>query len=100
MSYVCLSDIYPEREEYTAALGRLTSATGLGIVTAPLLATVLMSRGGGPRRAYMASALLAAIHLFVGAKFLQETKVAEELPDDSARMQCIQSKQKPPLLRP
>ena len=72
MAYACLSDLF-RGEAYTAALAQVNSATGLGIVVAPLLASLVMVRGGGPRRAYLASALLAGVHLAVGAVFLEET---------------------------
>merc|ERR1719223_2511579 len=73
MSYACLCDLY-KGEEFTKALGQVNSATGLGIVFAPLVATAFMGQHGNPRRAYWASATLALLHLVLGSKLLQETR--------------------------
>mmetsp|Transcript_30870 Transcript_30870/g.98518 ORF Transcript_30870/g.98518 Transcript_30870/m.98518 type:complete len:440 (-) Transcript_30870:224-1543(-) len=73
MAYACLSDLF-DGEAYTAALGRLNSVSGFGIVCAPLLATAIMGPHGDPSRAYVASAVLAAVHLALGARMLRETK--------------------------
>jgi len=72
MAYACLSDLY-QGEAYTAALGRLNSAAGLGIVAAPLLASAVAARGGTSRRVFVVSAALAAVHLVVGRRVLIET---------------------------
>merc|ERR1719362_724078 len=62
MAYACLCDLY-HGEDFTKMLGKLNSATGLGIVLAPLVATALMGKPENPRRAYWASAALAVLHL-------------------------------------
>ncbi|CAK0882745.1 unnamed protein product [Prorocentrum cordatum] len=72
MTTSCFSDLF-QGKAYTAALGQLTSATGLGIVGAPLLASALMAGSGSARRAYAASAALAAVHLAMGCALLEET---------------------------
>jgi len=77
MSYACLCDVY-HGEDFTKMLGKLNSATGLGIVLAPLVATALMGKPGNPRRAYWASAALAVLHLVLGSSFLQETLALPE----------------------
>jgi len=73
MAYACLCDLC-KGEAYTVALGRVNAATGLGIVVAPLAAAAVMGRSGHPRRAYLASALVAFAHLVLGALLLRETR--------------------------
>lgn len=104
MSYACLCDRY-HGEAYTKALGQLNSATGLGIVMAPLVASVLMGSSGNPRRAYLASAALAVFHLAVGLSTLEETNLSEmKTPSDfiaaPMRTKGVEVKAKAPLIQP
>lgn len=92
MTSACLADLY-KGDAYRKALGNLSSATGAGIVLAPLMASVLMARSGSPRRAYAFSAVLAAVHLVLGIKYLEETlNINGESADETA--------ERKPLLRP
>mmetsp|Transcript_69865 Transcript_69865/g.138247 ORF Transcript_69865/g.138247 Transcript_69865/m.138247 type:complete len:445 (-) Transcript_69865:39-1373(-) len=83
MAYACICDLY-HGEDFTKALGQLNSATGLGIVLAPLVATAFMGQHGNPRRAYWVSAALAMLHLVLGSKLLQETLALTEIRSGTA----------------
>eukprot|EP00933_Yihiella_yeosuensis_P053986 TRINITY_DN5230_c0_g1_i3.p1 TRINITY_DN5230_c0_g1~~TRINITY_DN5230_c0_g1_i3.p1 ORF type:complete len:447 (+),score=69.33 TRINITY_DN5230_c0_g1_i3:28-1368(+) len=86
MAYAALADLYTG-QEYAAALSKVQAATGLGIILAPLVASAAMGRNGNnPRRPYILSALLAAIHLAIGMMFLEETSTpkVDAQPSSSA----------------
>mmetsp|Transcript_63374 Transcript_63374/g.151243 ORF Transcript_63374/g.151243 Transcript_63374/m.151243 type:complete len:449 (+) Transcript_63374:99-1445(+) len=110
MAYACLSDLYKD-EAYTAALGKVNAATGLGIVLAPLLGLVAMGKGENPRRAYILSAALAAVHTVIGAAFLEETAhvrqsdqhpggLADSAESDKALTQVKAAVAKKPIVQP
>lgn len=98
MAYAYLADLW-HGKEYTGALGQLNVATGLGIVVAPLLASMMMGANGShPRKAYIAAALLAAVHFLVGLCFLEETVDLRARPkagDDERSPVSSEQSQKP-----
>ncbi|CAJ1441459.1 unnamed protein product [Effrenium voratum] len=73
MTMTCLADLY-HGQRYAAALGYLQTATGLGLALGPMLAAALMGpRGQRPRLCFWAAALVAALHLVLGWRLLEET---------------------------
>ncbi|CAJ1406991.1 unnamed protein product [Effrenium voratum] len=74
MTMTCLADLY-HGQRYAAALGYLQTATGLGLALGPMLAAALMGpRGQRPRLCFWAAALVAALHLVLGWRLLEENQ--------------------------
>ncbi|CAK9109187.1 Polyubiquitin [Durusdinium trenchii] len=87
MTMSSLADLY-QGQKYAAALGFLQTATGVGLVLGPQLSKLLMGTGGQrPRLCFLAAAALAALHLALAQRYLEETneKLADKVDASPAR---------------